>query len=70
MRMIVFIDKDIQKAFNNCRFRIQLVGVDICRGMCQPCSITMENSQCRMLIEHFSKKEGDNDEDDQDAGNI
>lgn len=54
--MIEFDDKEIQKAFNNCHFRQEYGGVDICRGMCQPCGRTIEKGQCEMLEEYFSNK--------------
>ena len=54
--MIEFDDKDIQENFNNCHFRLEHSGVDICRGMCQPCSRTIENGQCSMLTDYFSKQ--------------
>jgi hypothetical protein len=54
--MIEFDDKDIQTAFNECHFRQEYDGVDICRGMCQPCKRTIENGQCSMLVEYFNKR--------------
>lgn len=43
--MIEFDDKDIQKEFNECHFRKEFDGVDICRGMCAPCSNVIESGQ-------------------------
>lgn len=54
--MIEFDDKDIQKAFNECHFRQEYEGIDICRGMCQPCGRTIEKGQCSMLEDYFKKK--------------
>lgn len=60
--MIEFDDKEIQRAFNECHFRQEFDGVDVCRGMCQPCGRTIENGQCTMLSDYFSKrKEADDD---------
>ena len=54
--MIEFDDKDIQENFNNCHFRQEYCGIDICRGMCQPCRKTIESGQCSMLTDYFSKQ--------------
>lgn len=60
--MIEFDDKEIQKEFNECHFRQEYDGVDVCRGMCAPCSRVIESGQCEMLADYFSKrKEADND---------
>lgn len=61
--MIEFDDKDIQKEFNECHFRQEYDGVDVCRGMCMPCERTIESGQCQMLVDYFSKmKEADNEQ--------
>lgn len=57
--MISFDDEDIQKSFNECRYRKTVGGVDICFGMCQPCGRTIENGQCTMLTDYFSKQKGE-----------
>lgn len=54
--MIEFDDKEIQKEFNECRFRTEYDGIDICRGMCTPCSKVIECGQCEMLTDYFSKR--------------
>jgi len=56
--MIEFDDKEIQRAFNECHFRQEYCGVDICSGMCQPCAIIIEKGQCQMLAKYFSKRKG------------
>lgn len=62
--MIEFDDKDIQKEFNECHSRQEYDGVDICRSMCMPCGRAIENGQCSMLVDYFSKqKEADNETD-------
>ena len=53
--MIKFDDKDIQKAFNECHFRIEFDEVDVCRGMCTPCMRAIEGGQCSMLSDYFTK---------------
>lgn len=53
--MIKFDDKDIQKAFNECHFRIEFDGVDVCRCMCAPCTHIIDHGQCPMLKEYFTK---------------
>lgn len=60
--MIEFDDKDIQKAFNECHFRQECDGFDICRGMCAPCAKVIESGQCGMLIDYFSKEKGGKEE--------
>lgn len=62
--MLKFDDEEIQKAFDECHFRQEYDGVDICRGMCQPCLITIDTDRCVMLKEYFSKqKEKKNEKD-------
>lgn len=61
--MIKFTDEDIQKEFNDCHFRQECAGVDICRGSCAPCTNVIESGQCAMLADYFCKqKEADNND--------
>ncbi|MBR3117687.1 MAG: hypothetical protein IKF29_00455 [Oceanobacillus sp.] len=57
--MINFDDEDIQKHFNECHFRQEVDGIDVCRGMCWPCDRTIEKGQCSMLTDYFSKQKGE-----------
>ena len=62
--MINFDDEDIQKNFNECNYRIEYDGVDVCRCICQPCGATIEKGQCPMLTDYFGKQKGkDGDQD-------
>lgn len=54
--MIKFDDKDMQKEFNECHFRQEFDGLDICRGMCGPCTRIIESGKCSMLTDYFSKR--------------
>lgn len=56
--MIEFDDKDIQNAFDECYFRKEFEGADVCRDMCMPCERTIESGQCTMLKNYFSKRKG------------
>lgn len=64
--MIEFDDKEIQKAFNECDFRQEFDGIDICRGVCEPCGRIIDKGKCKMLADYFSKrkdsKEADNEQ--------
>lgn len=53
--MIEFDDKEMQKAFNECHFRQEVSGVDVCRLECLPCMKTIKNGHCSMLAEYFKK---------------
>lgn len=62
--MIKFDDEEIQKKFDECHFRQEYDGMNICRGMCMPCIRAIDSGQCSMLEDYFSeKKEADNDTD-------
>lgn len=54
--MVEFDDKDIQRAFNECHFRQEYDGFDICQYQCAPCAKVIEDGKCDMLIDYFRKK--------------
>ena len=54
--MIKFDDEEMQKEFNECHFRQEYDGVDVCRGWCTPCMRIIESGKCSMLEDYFAKK--------------
>ena len=50
-------DADIKQAIKNCRWRTNIGGIDVCKGICNVCIKTIEDGKCDTLQKLFRKEE-------------
>lgn len=55
-------EKEVQKAVDNCFWKKDVCGVDICSGVAAPCLRVIEKGECDTLMNLFSQQ-GDNNDD-------
>ena len=50
-------DKDIQETIDNCYWRADLDGVNVCKGELTPCMRVIEKGNCDTLKKLFAESE-------------
>lgn len=50
-------DAGIKQAIKNCKWRQNVGGIYVCRGVCNVCTKTIENGRCDTLQKLFRKEE-------------
>lgn len=49
-------DEKLNKVIEGCRWRQDVAGTDVCKGMCLPCVHVIEQGKCDALKKYFGGK--------------
>lgn len=50
-------DADIKQTIESCKWRMNIGGIDVRRGLCNVCIKTIENGKCDALQQLFRREE-------------